>query len=1020
MLLAVLIAIDVTLSSAVEFAPLKLREIPTGMAIAENGEFLFVAHQQANAVSVHNIVTGTTVAYVSCQAPKSMIYRGRKLFVANFGKGTVSVMSADKNWELTDELLVGNPNVYFLSAPCEGKFDGTILVTAGKYADHSVFALDTKTDKNRQVRKEIYISVASFSADGSTIIQQGELTHSPSAVVESFDAKAYLSGERAMSSRGEHQGTPILHPLAHSSFWFGTRSLYAGTPPKRFGVDMGSLLIPDSTRACFYVVGTNAITVHKLDPNTQELKQVPLAAPLPVGRWSQETWPDNTIHFPAAATHSNTTALFAYIPGKQSIFTCAFPAAPDKAIAVGRADGGTASSPPAGTLPTRVIVGKPVTVRLAEGSSTGRYEVVSGPAGVMISTFGVLTWTPTAGDAGAQSLKVRCNVGGNVSFLRLSTEVVAADLAAKVSGDLTKLDQLGTHILTTEKYDLQVGAGEKSLLLLADRTLNVLDEDGLVVTRTVTLDSDCTAIRERANWYVGLGKKDLVLVDKKTGKTVRSIELPGTALDLAIHPSAPYSFVACQLSVEEGVSSLTGRRLLLVDEDKGRVFPLERAFGQRIAIDPSGRYLYAALKDMVDRGLEYNAWMGVVPSYQDIDVLLCYEIGANGLSLLNANTSPGANGRVLRLAPDGKNVSHVAGGGYRSGPEGTRGYTVPAFPAGDVSAARIAYDIGAYPVDIAYHPCLDMVAVCNENEIRLFERASGRILSDRLNLKELQLSNIRRLLFSPGGRHLLVESNEKSGKRGWRSLPLVLTASEVSQVRQPRTRPVAAATAWEAFRGVASGLSRKAVKVADFDALQAPGASAKTTREIALANMNAVVIIKSENSSGTGFLIGRKGYILTCAHVIPLLGVIHVSYRQTERDKVGTVEVKAALVATDEKNDLALLKIETADSLPTVKFGGIAPPETGEAVSVIGHPGVGSSILDYTMTQGIVSTPKREIKGMAYVQTSAAVNPGTSGAPMFDTKGNVIGVVTLKASIEGAGFAVPMSRILPFLKSVTE
>ena len=74
--------------------------------------------------------------------------------------------------------------------------------------------------------------------------------------------------------------------------------------------------------------------------------------------------------------------------------------------------------------------------------------------------------------------------------------------------------------------------------------------------------------------------------------------------------------------------------------------------------------------------------------------------------------------------------------------------------------------------------------------------------------------------------------------------------------------------------------------------------------------------------------------------------------------------------------------------------------ESGEPVTIIGNPGLGGQILDYTMTQGIVSNARRELRHQTLIQTSAAVNPGSSGGPMFNSKGLVIGLVVLKGDIE--------------------
>jgi S1-C subfamily serine protease len=80
---------------------------------------------------------------------------------------------------------------------------------------------------------------------------------------------------------------------------------------------------------------------------------------------------------------------------------------------------------------------------------------------------------------------------------------------------------------------------------------------------------------------------------------------------------------------------------------------------------------------------------------------------------------------------------------------------------------------------------------------------------------------------------------------------------------------------------------------------------------------------------------------------------------------------------------------------------------------------LGNEVLDNTVTTGIISNVDRTIAGNHYIQSSAGVNPGSSGGPMFDHNGEVIGVVVLKAGIEGVGFAVPSLPIAKFLLRAT-
>ena len=142
-----------------------------------------------------------------------------------------------------------------------------------------------------------------------------------------------------------------------------------------------------------------------------------------------------------------------------------------------------------------------------------------------------------------------------------------------------------------------------------------------------------------------------------------------------------------------------------------------------------------------------------------------------------------------------------------------------------------------------------------------------------------------------------------------------------------------------------------------------------------------------------------------------------VYHPQGKPDEKETVE--ATIVRRDTKTDLALLHIDIDTPLHSVLLSDPVNVKSGEDVTIIANPGLGAEVLDNTVTTGIVSNGKRTIEGNDYIQSSAGVNPGSSGGPMFDRNGRVVGVVVLKAGIEGVGFAVPPVPISKFLLKVT-
>jgi S1-C subfamily serine protease len=127
------------------------------------------------------------------------------------------------------------------------------------------------------------------------------------------------------------------------------------------------------------------------------------------------------------------------------------------------------------------------------------------------------------------------------------------------------------------------------------------------------------------------------------------------------------------------------------------------------------------------------------------------------------------------------------------------------------------------------------------------------------------------------------------------------------------------------------------------------------------------------------------------------------------------VEAKVAHVYP--KLDLAILQpvkpIETLKPLPMASAG----PRPGAKVFVVGNPAMGQQVLDLSITDGIVSNARRVIDGKEYVQHTAAVNPGSFGGPLIDESGQIVGLVTRGADLEGVGFAMPVSVIRPMFET---
>lgn len=157
------------------------------------------------------------------------------------------------------------------------------------------------------------------------------------------------------------------------------------------------------------------------------------------------------------------------------------------------------------------------------------------------------------------------------------------------------------------------------------------------------------------------------------------------------------------------------------------------------------------------------------------------------------------------------------------------------------------------------------------------------------------------------------------------------------------------------------------------------------------------------NSLGSGFIISTDGFVLTNAHVVEAADEITVKLNDKR-------EFKAKVIGSDRRTDIALLKIEAA-GLPAVRFGDPGKLKVGEWVIAIGSP----FGFENSVTAGIVSAKGRSLPQenfVPFIQTDAAVNPGNSGGPLFNMRGEVIGInsqiYSRTGGFMGLSFAIPI------------
>lgn len=192
-------------------------------------------------------------------------------------------------------------------------------------------------------------------------------------------------------------------------------------------------------------------------------------------------------------------------------------------------------------------------------------------------------------------------------------------------------------------------------------------------------------------------------------------------------------------------------------------------------------------------------------------------------------------------------------------------------------------------------------------------------------------------------------------------------------------------------------------------------------------DVNYMGMKKAVAGSGSGVILSEDGYILTNNHVISSAdssSFYQVSDAKSIKVKIygDDTEYSAEIIGTDSQTDLAVLKIDKT-GLTAAEFGDSSSVQIGEFVLAIGNP----YNLEYSVTAGIISALNREmtVENTTYnvIQADCAINSGNSGGALVNSKGEIIGITTLKLAgdgIEGVSFAIPINETVPIYKELIE
>ncbi|GJM32348.1 MAG: protease [Saprospiraceae bacterium] len=181
-------------------------------------------------------------------------------------------------------------------------------------------------------------------------------------------------------------------------------------------------------------------------------------------------------------------------------------------------------------------------------------------------------------------------------------------------------------------------------------------------------------------------------------------------------------------------------------------------------------------------------------------------------------------------------------------------------------------------------------------------------------------------------------------------------------------------------------------------------------KEIIEIYREVVIQIATPYSTGTGFYLSEANLIVTNEHIVR-------DNRQVAVEGCKLEKQLAQVVFIDQRYDLAFLAVDNSDDLPTVPLGTSSLVKEGDPILAIGHP----YGFKYSATQGIVSNTLHEKNDINYIQHDAALNPGNSGGPLVNTKGEVVGVNTfIVRDGNSIGFSLPVSYLHEALKEFSK
>ena len=987
------------------------------MTWSEDRQRLYFAFRDRNEILVWDPGRKTLIRRIETPRPAMMLERKGSLFVLRDADkiAQINPMTGKLKADIRDL----PDDIFFMSAPMGEHYRDRILLSAG-IPDCAYIVLDLAKPRWDYYAETKQGGTHQISADGNYIVMQNNAALNPGGYVCSIES-SYISLSSQNKNwhiyEGNKEFTPPIYQVTDEPYWFGGNLILRGMPPMRVGAPRGNRVVPDISRPFFYELHNTNVVVRARAGDLVELGQLPLAQPMPTRPKSYHNPLLQEERFPQSPSIGLTTNrevhLYHLVPESGMIYYGIW----DEEAAQALPTPATASA----LQPTWGWSEETIRYAVFDPPSNGTFTIMNGPEGARVDEKGIVTWTPTRAEEGTHPFKLRSNLNDKVAFHRFVLKIRPRpeDQSALAWMDSSPMAvEAGLHRFDFSPRELARLPGQEGMVAVDGRNLIWLDASGSKILRKSLAPQASRIFYVSEKHLVYAVSRTVYICDRTEHKQLRSFTFPRDVKALLSVPGTGKCLISLDWSDEDDENLRDGyKQLYSLDEETGARQVLEGWSADDLLISQDGSTLVGSLNLILGTYFSRDPFLGlprttVISKQLLVTARIDRDLNLHGLMV---DAYPG-NNLVIRLSPTGKELVMFAEKGFDNTVADLHSQDAAYVSSLDLLEVGGTFDPVPFPHDADYHPRYNMTASVNANGLLFLAREPVQQVKNCV-MAPMPPGQYVRCRFSPDGSHILLFAIA-TGVTTLHALPLDLEAIG----KQCKPHPAWSMPSIAELKEGAQSFGQQSLQppeplMADqIKRMTTPKSDTLKAPELSRKYQHATVLLKTSGGTGTGFFISEKGHLLTCQHVLEPGEAPEIIYTdakgKTQRTTGFVLQANAGL-------DAALVAIRPVSTVQAVQFETEKKPGMGEAAFIIGNPGMGDTVLERTMTEGIISSTSRRFAGQTFLQTSAAVNPGSSGSPLYNVRGNVVGMVAQKANIEGAGFAIPTDALIKFLKDVS-